>query len=398
MTEPDRTEAPIVIVGAGLAGLRCARELSAHGRNVRLLEASDGVGGRVRTDRVDGFLLDRGFQVILTAYPRLSAAVDLGSLDLRRFEPGALVLRGGRRHRLVDPFRRPSRVLRAVFGGLGGLLDKARVGRLRLDCLRGESDALFARSDRSTLEALRARGFGSELLDGFFRPFLGGILLDRDLGTSSRFFEFVFRMLSLGDTAVPARGMQALPEAMAAELPDGCLSTGVAVRAVEDGGRALVLEDGTRLDAAATVLAVDGPSAVELCPQESRDELGPPPDSRSVTCLYFDAPTSPAGRHLVSVTVLGHRDEPDLERRVRAELTSWFGAEVADWRHLRSYAIHHAQPAQPPGTIEPLEREPRLAEHLFVCGDHRVHASLEGAVRSGERAAAAVLASLPATS
>ncbi|MEO0649492.1 MAG: NAD(P)/FAD-dependent oxidoreductase [Planctomycetota bacterium] len=414
-----------IVVGAGLAGLRAARCLVDGGLEVEVHEASDGVGGRVRTDELDGFQLDRGFQVILTGYPRLSAALDLEALELRRFEPGALVRRDGRMHRMVDPFRRPSRALQAAFGGLGSLSDKLRVGKLRQACLAGDDDAAFTRADRTTDEALHARGFGPELLDGFFRPFLGGILLDRGLGTSSRFFEFVFRMLARGDTAVPSAGMGELSRALARSLPAGAVRLDSPVATVAPDGRGVTLANGEQREADLVVTAVEGPAVAALHPTLGAAATAEP-GSRSVTCLYFDAPRSPVGeptlvlggddqglvnnlavlsdvaptyappgRHLVSVTVLGTQADADgLERSVRAELGGWFGPEVDDWRSLRTYRIDHAQPAQPPGTHEPLERDPRLGERSFVCGDHRVHASLEGAVRSGEVAARAALAAL----
>jgi phytoene dehydrogenase-like protein len=410
----------VLVIGAGLAGLSAARRLTAEGFRVGVLEAGDAVGGRVRTDAHQGFLLDRGFQVILTGYPRLAAALGTADLDLRRFRPGALVRLDGRFHRLVDPFRRPSGALTALFGGVGSMADKLRVAALRRDCLAGSADALFARSESTTLEALRARGFSARMIDGFFRPFLGGILLDRELGTSSRFFEFVFRMLATGDTAVPATGMGSLPGALASALAPDVVSLGCRVAAVDPSGREVTLADGARLEADAVLIAVEGPAAARLTGGSIAD-----PGSRGVTCVYFDAPCSPVGeptlvlggdagglvnnlavmsdvapdyappgRHLVSVTTLGVGHAGDLPERMRDELRGWYGSQVDEWRPLRTYAIEHAQPQQPPGSIEPLEREPRLGERLFLCGDHRVHASLEGAVRSGERAAASLVEAL----
>ena len=412
----------VVVIGAGLAGLRCAVELAASGVDVTVLEASDGVGGRVRSDQVDGFTLDRGFQVLLTAYSELQSAFDLERLDLRAFRPGSLVRRDGRFHRMVDPFRQPSAAIGALVGGLGSPVDKLRVAGLRRACLRGSVEELFTRPETTALEALRGRGFGPELIDGFFRPFLGGILLDRDLGSSSRMFEFVFRMLSIGDAAVPAGGMGALAAQLASRLPEGSLRIESPVRAVDTGGAELA--GGGRVDADAVVVATDGPAAAQLLGEVAD------PGSRAVTCVYFDAPRSPVaepllvlggddgalvnnlavmtdvcaqyappGRHLIAATVLGAHEpgaiEPgSIEQRVCAELRAWYGDEVDAWRHLRTYCIRHAQPAQPPGRLQPLDRALRTAGGPFVAGDHRVHASIEGALRSGRRVAQAVLAEL----
>ncbi|MGI9176122.1 MAG: FAD-dependent oxidoreductase, partial [Rhodothermales bacterium] len=181
------TDTDVLIVGAGLAGLNCARHLHRRGIPFQLLEASDGVGGRVRTDRVDGFLLDRGFQVLLTAYPETRAALDYSALDLRPFYDGALIRTGGRFHRLADPLRRPLDAPATLLAPVGSLLDKLKVGWLRWNVLRGSVEDVFRRPEVTTLDALRHRwGFSEEMIDAFFRPFLGGILLDRDLQASSR--------------------------------------------------------------------------------------------------------------------------------------------------------------------------------------------------------------------
>ncbi|QDU65620.1 protoporphyrinogen oxidase [Planctomycetes bacterium Pla86] len=402
-----------------MAGLRCAVELQGAGVEVCLLEAGDGVGGRVRTDELEGFKLDRGFQVLLTAYSELPGAFDLEALDLRAFKPGALVRREGRFRRITDPFREPSAVVSALLRGLGSTADKLRVAALRHSCLRGTVDELFARPEATALEALRARGFGAELIDGFFRPFLGGILLDRDLGSSSRMFEFVFRMLSVGDAAVPAAGMGALSGQLAARLTEGSLRLNARVRAVERG--VVILDDGERIEADAVVVATDGPSAAQLLGEVAD------PGSRAVTCVYFDAPQSPVGepllvlggdagalvnnfavlsdvapsyappgRHLLAATVLGAHDQAAIVAPVVDELRQWYGESVDGWRHLRTYCIRHAQPAQPPGRLQPLDRPARTAGGAFVAGDHRTHASIEGALRSGRRVAEAVLAELGA--
>ena len=145
----------ILIIGAGLAGLSCARELAARGCTVEIIEAADRVGGRVATDRFEGFTLDRGFQVFLTAYPEAGRALDYGGLSLRPFYAGALVRSGGRFHRLADPFRHPLDALPAVFSHAGTLADKLRVGRLRGRVARGPIEAIFDREERTTAEALR---------------------------------------------------------------------------------------------------------------------------------------------------------------------------------------------------------------------------------------------------
>lgn len=405
----------VVVVGAGLAGLACARHLSAAGCAVTVLEASNGVGGRVRTDRVDGFLLDRGFQVMLTAYPESRRVLDLRALDLRPFEPGALIRKDGRFHRLGDPWRRPATLPATLAARVGGLGDKLRIGRLRARLRRGSLTALFARPETSTLDLLRREGFSDSMIDGFFRPFFGGILLDRELAASSRMFEFVFRMLSLGDAALPARGMGAVAEQLAGGLPEGTVRLGARVEQVAPDG--VRLADGSRETGAAVVVATEGPAAARLL-----DEVEDP-GSRPAVCVYFEAERppvgepvlvlggdpggvvntlcvpsvvapgyAPRGRSLVSVSVVGEAAaRPDLEGAVRSELGEWYGEAPSRWRHIRTDRIEHAQPLQDPPRLEPAQRPVRLRPGLYVCGDHRETASIQGALVSGRRAAEAVL-------
>jgi phytoene dehydrogenase-like protein len=410
-TRPD-----VVIVGAGLAGLACALRLHETGARLRVLEASDGVGGRVRTDVVDGFRLDRGFQVLLTAYPEARRVLDYPALDLRPFLPGALVRHSSHFHEFSDPWRRPSRLWPTLTAGVGTLADRFRMVRFRSRTQRGSLEDLFLRPETSAAERLHAEGFSAEMIDAFFRPFFGGILLDRSLSASSRMLEFVFRMMAGGDVVLPAAGMGAIPEQMAARLPAGTIRLGAHVASA--GPREVRLDSGEAIGGDAVVIATEGPEAARLGGL-------PAPGSRPVTCLYFAAerapvaepilvldgdgtgpvnnlcfPTQaapgygPPGATLVSASVVGgaagDAGEATLERAVRTQMEGWFGAEVRGWRHLRTYHIRHAQPEQRPGALEPAERPVRLESGLFVCGDHRDTASLHGAMLSGRRAAEAV--------
>ncbi len=264
------TRADVVIVGAGLAGLACALRLHEAGAGVRVLEASDGVGGRVRTDVVEGFRLDRGFQVLLTAYPETRRVLDYAALDLRPFLPGALVRRSSHFHELSDPWRRPERAWRSLTAGVGSLADRLRMARFRGRVRRGSLEDLFRRPETSAAERLHAEGFSAEMIDAFFRPFFGGVLLDRSLSASSRMLEFVFRMMAEGDVAIPAAGMGAIPEQMAGRLPAGTVRLGARVAAAS--AREVRLESGETVGADAVVIATEGPRprASPRCPRPAR--------------------------------------------------------------------------------------------------------------------------------
>lgn len=402
MSLPAQCDA--VVVGAGLAGLAAARVLHEAGHDVHVVEASDGVGGRVRTDEVEGFRLDRGFQVILTAYPELARQFDVTALDLRAFDPGALVWMKGRGHVVSDPFRRPSTLVSTALAPVGSPVDKARIALLRRRVRHGRAADLLRGSDVTTRQELEREGFSPTMMRRFFRPLVGGIQLDPDLTASRRMFDVIFRMLADGDAAVPAFGMQRLPEQLAAHLAPGSLHLSTEVRAVAP--RMVTLADGSSIAARAVIVATEGPVASRLVPL-------PDVRSRSVSCVYFDAsqpPTdsrfivldgdghgpvlnvavmsnvsshyAPNGRHLVAAALPGVVDG-DLESVARTQLTTMFGPAVSAWRHLRTYRIPHGQPDQSP-PFSP-KKKVALGDGLFVCGDHRDTASIQGALFSGRR-------------
>lgn len=407
------TQCDVVIVGAGLAGLSAAREIQRHGHSVIILESSDDVGGRVRTDIVDGFQLDRGFQVMLTAYPEFKTQVDMRALDLRPFDPGALVWRKGKGHVVSDPFRKPQTLAATAFAPIGSVFDKARIVLLRARVMRRKPSSLLGGQDVSTDVALRAFGFSTKIINRFFRPLFGGIQLDPHLATSRRMFDVIFRSLSEGQSVLPSRGMQALPQQMASRLAEGTIHLNTRVGAID--GAKVTLATGESIAARAVVVATDGPTASSL--------LGiPAVESRKVGCVYFSAdipPTrrklvvldgtgsgpvlnvavisnvapsyAPADKHLIVAALPGVTDG-DLEAISRKQLRSWWGPQVDGWKHLRTYVINHGGPVQKPPFL-PKQRVD-LGNGQFVCGDHRDTGSLQGAMYSGRRCGEAVVRSL----
>jgi glycine/D-amino acid oxidase-like deaminating enzyme len=405
--------AEVVIVGAGLAGLAAARILHRAGRDVVVLEASDGVGGRVRTDTVDGYRLDRGFQVLLTAYPELHTQLDLDALDLRRFEPGALVWDGTSTHLIGDPVRRPRTLLKTALAPIGSVGDKARILRQRVHLKRTGAPDLLRQDDITTLSALRHQGFSERMIEGFFRPFVGGIQLDPTLQTSRRMFDVILQSLILGDVAVPARGMGELPRQLANSLPDGVVHLDAEVTSVATDHVSVGADH--RVSAERVIVAVEGPRAAALLNL-------PVVESNPATCVWFAADTppiedtyivldgtglgpalnvsvmsniapeyAPDGTALIAAACPGI-NEPDVEPAVRTQLRTMWGSQVDTWRHLRTDAIAHGQPRQHPpfSPKQPIT----LGGGLFVCGDHRDTASIQGALYSGRRCAEAVLSSL----
>ncbi|MCP9456789.1 MAG: FAD-dependent oxidoreductase [Nitrospira sp.] len=407
---------PILIIGAEPAGLACARRLIQAGVACTILEASDGVGGRVRTDRVDGFLLDRGFQVFLTGYPEARRTLDYASLNLKPFHPGALIHYDGRFHLVSDPLRRPQDLTKSLFSPIGSLADKWLALRLRRDAAQRRVCALMGGPERPTRDVLRTYGFSDAMVTRFFKPFLGGVFLEPTLSTPCWIFQHVWAAFSRGDVALPNNGMGAIAQQLAASLPEGTVRLNQPVKAIE--GSTVLLHSGERLEGAAVVIATDSDTALRLCGERSREGTG-----RVSTTLYFDAPEpprrepwlmlnggeglvrtvcvlseaapsyAPNGRALISITVNGHGHGLDeLPDRVRASLESWFGSQVNRWRHLRTDHISHALPPLDLLPSAPETTSPRIAPGLYRYGDYCESGTLDGALVSGRRAAEAILA------
>jgi phytoene dehydrogenase-like protein len=405
---------PVLIVGAGLAGLACATELHRRQIPFQLIEASDAPGGRVRTDQVDGFLLDRGFQVYLTAYPEGQKLLDYKRLQFGHFAPGALIHLNDKFHSVMDPWREPFAALSQILNPVGSMRDKLLVARLRAVSLAGRPEDLLTKPETTTLEALRRYGFSENMIDRFFRPFFGGIMLDASLSVSSRMLEYVFRMMATGDTVLPAQGMGAIPAQLAEKLPADSIRCNAPVESISS--KELLLANGDRLHGSAVVVATDGAVAHKLIPQlpmvGARMSMtlyyaieGKPPWKTPLILLNgnLDWPIqnvclpnlicpsyAPAGQNLLSVTVLGDPSDADqkVDAAVRQQLGGWFQLDTAAWRLLRVYRIRNAHPARQPDSV--LEMPPSLGDGRFVCGDHRFMASIQAAMLSGRRAAEAV--------
>ncbi len=426
-------EKDVVIVGAGLAGLRCAGMLERAGLDVLLLEASDAPGGRVRTDLVEGFRLDRGFQVLLTAYPETRSALHYRSLKLRRLTPGALVWHGGRFHRFADPFREPLKAIRFLADDIVSLADKLRVAALRARVRSGEPAELFTRADMPTYLYLRNFGFSPRMIERFFAPFFGGVFLEQELVTSSRYFQFLFRMFAAGSVAVPAEGMERMPQQLAAKLKPETLETNaLATRITRAAQRfSVALADGRTIEAKHVVLAVAEHQQRALLADIVTPKRALAREAREwnrTTTLYYAASKAPVegpilvlngegpgagpinnlavmsqvsrkyapqGQELIAVSCVGIVPGDDaqmqtLDTAVREQATAWFGEQVAAWRLLAAYPIEYALPLA--RTTQWEASSPRLTDNVYLCSDAQEQPSLQGALAAGRRAAEAILA------
>ncbi len=415
-----KTAPRVLVIGAGLAGLACARRLMRYGIQVVVLEASDAVGGRVRTDLVEGYRLDRGFQVLLTGYPEVRHQLDTAALRLHPFHPGACVRWQGRFHRVSDPTRRPWDVPATVLGPIGSWADKVLILRLTRDTRAGTLSRRVGPSV-TTREALATYGFSDAIRDRFFRPFLGGVFLDDTLSTPTWIFEQVWGAFSNGDIALPHEGMGAI----ARQLAEGIPPTGVRfhARVVELQGTTAKLADGERLEAEIIVLATDWMTAATLyggvVPAAGRQAVtvyyGAPEPPLNGPWLFLNgegtgpinhlcvlsevAPSyAPNGQSLVSVSLRAGAAESDPdEAAVRRHLAEWFGKAVHAWRLLRTDRIASALP--PIDLLKDSDSSvaTEVRPGLFQCGDVMGSGTLDGALRSGRVTADAIAQRLGAS-
>jgi phytoene dehydrogenase-like protein len=413
----------IVIIGAGPGGLTAARVLHRARRPFLLFDPEEVPGGRVRTDITpEGFRLDRGFQALFSRYPAVQRHIDLPALAPRVFTPGAVLFDAqGNRSELDDPIRVPAKVWRTLRSPVLTLADKGRVALEVADLRLRTAEGIFTDRDSTTHAYLHTRGFSEAAITQFFRPFFGGIFLDRSLQTSSNAFRFCFKMLAEGQTLVPAHGMAELPRQLAAALPPASLRLGVAVEEIvrEDGRVQGVRAAGEAIDAEAIIVAAPAPEATELTGAVLPDQgvgvttlyfAGPEPLTDEKRVLLNAAPEpfineavqisniapeyAPPGEHLLSVTVLGARNEPEavLEALARRDLARWFGEPaLARQRLLLLSRIPFAQFSQPAGFAARLPASRTNTRGLYLGGEFTRASSINGAMEAGEAAAQALL-------
>lgn len=414
----------VVIVGAGVSGLTCARELRRRGHDVLVLESGETIGGRVRTDIVEGFRLDHGFQVLLTAYPEVRREIDLDALDVRAFEPGAVIRSKGEFHHVSDPLRNPSSALKTLAAPVGGLIDKLRLLAMVHDVRSGAVSDLWARPASSSMARLRDKGFSEQFIATMLKPLYSGIFLESDLLTSSRKLEFIMRMQAAGDVGLPSGGMSAVIAQLADSIPTENIR--LRARATVVGSDAVTLDGGTRIRARAIVVATDERTARTLLPSaaSSLPTISTPTPAASLSCttLYYAMQTpphaspvlilngdgsgpvnnacvltnvqpsyAPEGLSLLQATHIGTPvvDDTAFESMVRAQLTEWFGAPVQSWRHLRTYRIDHALPFHAAG-VDITPRTVKTSDSTWACGDYLGGGTLNGAMASGRAAGVTV--------
>jgi protoporphyrinogen oxidase len=405
----------VLIIGGGIAGLTAARKLHQRGFSVKIIEATDRVGGRVKTDIVNGFRLDRGFQILLTAYPEAQKALNYSKLQLKTIDAGALLHTDKGIFEFSDPFRNPSKTLSTLANPVGSWADKLRMLLVKTEINGKDLQEIFTQPETSTYQALRQNyHFKSSLIEQFLNPFLAGIFLEKKLQTSNRMFDFVFQMFSNGAGAVPALGMEEIPRQLASILPNDAIITNE--RVVSINKNVVTTESGNEFEAKTILIATDSNRELTQSYQATSTENQ---KAAGTTCLYFSMNKSivkrpilclnslenrlvnnfvvmsdissdyaPIDKSLLSVSIVTDDEnknftEEELVEKARRELSLWYGTHAYEWNFLKSYSIPHALPNQNSVKYTPSNEDLKIHEGLYRCGDYLLNGSLNAAMRSG---------------
>ena len=407
-----KSDYKIHIIGAGVSGLIAATVLEQNGFSPVIIEATDRPGGRVKTDIIEGYQLDHGFQVLLTAYPYAQKYLDLESLELQKFVPGAAIYKNGKQVCLGDPLRDLSLLFSTLFSGIGTFSDKLKILQLNLKLKKKSLSAIFSEKEQTTLSYLKDFGFSTGMINDFFKPFFSGIFLENKLETSSRMFEFVYKMFGEGYAALPKAGIEAIPKQLSQNLKHTTFRFNTKVMAVNDGE--ISLEDLTKLQSDFTILATDANDLLSNSKEEklkwkSCDTLYFETDKRTIkkpliglipkegtlinNIFYHTslATNQKPTKELLSVTVIEHQNlnSQALIEAVREELKAHCGITTS--RCLKHYSISKALPDLTDLRYDLLPSETCLKDGLFLAGDIQLNGSLNAAMISGERAALAVI-------
>lgn len=413
----NTTPCEVVIIGAGVSGLSCARALHRNHISFTILERSARPGGRIKTDQIDGFQLDHGFQVLQTGYPGIGDYLRLDDLRLSPFPAGVRIRYAGGFHVLADPRLHLKHAASTIVSPIGTFRDRIRVLTLAREVSARSMQEIFSEPEETASEFLRSRGFSADFISRFFTPFLAGACLDQSLQVSCRVLKYVMRLFTTGAATLPAEGMEAIVSQLVSGLPEGSIQYEREVTRVEPGS--VTLAGGEIIEADKIVLAIaerelgtllaaagPRPSVGEACLYFSADWRPPfrepflmlNGDNRGpVNNIAFPSQVSrgyaPPGKTLIAIVVLGDQfiGRDDLEDLVRLQCTEWFGSAVSQWQHLKTYRIHHALPLQNPPTASPYQAVQPRQSGIVVCGEHHSLPGLQWAMMSGATAAETII-------
>lgn len=396
----------IVIIGAGVSGLIAAWELEKKGFSPRIIEATDRVGGRVKTDYENNFQFDHGFQVLLTAYPEVARYLNVTALNLKRLKPGAIIFDSEKPFMITDPLRAPLSIFSAIFSPVGTLSDKWKMWRLTSK-LKGTSiEDIFTGAQNSTMEYLIGLGFSDTIIKNFFQPFFSGIFLEKELNTPASMFKFIFKMFAEGHAAVPEKGMQAIPDQLKTKLKRTDFTFNTKVKSINNGIISTDNDDYNYDKVIITIppsdFLIDAPaqtayqSTINLyfsAPEMRKDAfIGLCPAGNGFInniCVLSDVASSygARGKALLSVSVIGTQDvsEEELTNEVKNELMSLLKLDQESTVFLRSYYITNALPKIAEPSMELSESQCRYDDNIYLAGDYLLGGSLNAAMASGRQ-------------
>ncbi|MGY8920823.1 MAG: FAD-dependent oxidoreductase [Flavobacteriales bacterium] len=402
----------IHIIGGGISGLIAARVLEEHGLSATIIEASDRLGGRVKTDVVDGYSLDHGFQVLLTAYPAAKKYLDFDALELQEFLPGSAIFKNGKQKIIGDPLRNLSLLLPTLFSGIGTVNDKLKILALNRRLKKKSIQNIFAEKEQTTRVYLENIGFSEAIITNFFTPFFSGIFLENKLETSSRMFEFVYKMFGEGNAALPKDGIQAIPKQLFEKLKSTTYVFNTKVKSVENGS--IKLESGETLKSNFTIIATQASGLVSNLKNQAtlwkscdtlyfeiaKREIKKPligliaaPNTLINNIFYHTSlqTSATATKELLSVTVIDKQNltNKQLVTEVQKELKELCNIDSCTF--IKQYNIPMALPNLQDIQYEMLPSETRLTETIFLAGDTQLNGSLNAAMIAGERAALEVI-------
>ena len=402
----------IHIIGGGISGLIAARVLEEHGLSATIIEASDRLGGRVKTDVVDGYNLDHGFQVLLTAYPAAKKYLDFDALALQEFLPGSAIFKNGKQKIIGDPLRNLSLLLPTLFSGIGTVNDKLKILALNRRLKKKSIQNIFAEKEQTTRVYLENIGFSEAIITNFFTPFFSGIFLENKLETSSRMFEFVYKMFGEGNAALPKDGIQAIPKQLFEKLKSTTFIFNTKVKSVENGS--FKLESGEAIKSNFTIIATQASGLVSnlknqatlwkscdtLYFEVAKREIKKPligliaaPNTLINNIFYHTSlqTSATATKELLSVTVIDKQNltNKQLVTEVQKELKELCNIDSCTF--IKQYNIPMALPNLQDIQYEMLPSETRLTETIFLAGDTQLNGSLNAAMIAGERAALEVI-------
>ena len=398
----------IHVIGAGISGLIASKVLEENGYYPTLIESSEDVGGRIKTVNKEGYQLDKGFQVLLTDYPKAKKHLDYKELKLQKLVAGACIFIKNKPVIIGNPIGNISLMIPTLFSGIGTFIDKLKIIKLYVYLRFKSIDKIFASKEIKTIDYLKRFGFSKNIITNFFKPFFSGIFLETELSTSSRMFEFVFKMFAQGNVAIPESGIQEIPNQIAKKLTKTNFIFNTHVDKVFEGE--IVLKNQQKIKSDYTIIATEvnnliddyngasikWKSCVNFYFETDKNSIGNgligliPENNSVINNIFFVSgikSKNKAPKELLSVTVIDSKSysNDDLIDKVIYDLNKYCGINVI--RLISQFNIPKSLPDLKYLSDTKTLSEFQISDTIFLAGDHKLNGSLNAAMTSGEMSA-----------